>query len=380
MNILHISPVVYLDRLLTSCDLAGAQAKKGHNVSIIGANTTKICNKIAITKNLNVFLFPSINFPIPSKVTSTSFVLGLEDAIKSLKPDIIHVQTHLNATAVKAVRLANKFNIPAVITIHGVTAKINPPVDAAQIAYLRTIGKILFKNSKKIVCLTQQDSIHIRALGCPHEKIVVIPNGVDTELFQPKPTSETALIAWHGRFVPQKGLEYLIKAAKIVVENGYPAVKFVLVGNGPLKPKIISMTADLRLTNNIKFIGRLPSLKDIESFLNNATMYAIPSLREGMPWALLEVMACGKPVVGSDISGINDVITHGKDGLIVPPMNSKQLADNILQLLGDAQLRERIGHNARNLIEEKYNWDLIGQKIESVYRNAIKQHNSVSSR
>jgi glycosyltransferase involved in cell wall biosynthesis len=372
MNILHVSPVVYLDRLFFSYDLAGTQAKKGHNVAIIGANSAKSVKAIVVNDKLRVYLLPSINFPYRSKVSSSSYVLGLQNFIENIEPDILHIQTHLNLTVINAVRSARKLHVPAVTTIHGVTAKINPLIDAAQLAYLRTFGGIIFENSHKIICLTKQDCFEVMQLGCSPDKIVVVPNGVDTELFKPNGVPDGTLIAWHGRFVAQKGLEHLIKAAALVVRGGHPEVKFALVGDGPLKRKMMLMVEELGLTKNILFIGRLPSLKSIELFLNKATVYVLPSLREGMPWALLEAMACGKPVVGSDISGINDVITNGQNGFLVPPMDPEALANAILQLLNDEKLRRRLSQNARQLMAEKYSWDIISKRIEKVYSEAME--------
>lgn len=370
MKIVHVSPVVYLDRIRDSYDLGKTQAKNGHNVAVIGANAGKY-TKLDINDRMTIYLLPSLDFSYPRKVTSSSIVLGLEDLLKRLSPDVIHIQTHLNFTAIRTLQIANKLGIPTITTIHGVTAKINPLIDAAQLAYLRTIGSMISKYSFKVVALTLQDQKTLVHLGWNSNKIIIIPNGVDTELFTRGKNSDPQLIAWHGRFVAQKGLEYLIQAASLIVKNGYPNIKFALVGEGPLKQNIALMAERLGVSKNIIFVGRLPSLKDIPVFLNQANFYVLPSLREGMPWALLEAMACGKPVIGSDISGINDVITHGKNGLIVPPRNSTALANSILLLLNNDKLRHDLGQNARQLMAEKYSWKIINERIEKIYSDTF---------
>jgi glycosyltransferase involved in cell wall biosynthesis len=297
--------------------------------------------------------------------------MWLRDILKKLQPDIIHVQTHLNFTAIEASLIANRLEIPMVTTIHGVIAKVNPLIDTCQLIYLYTIGRIIFKNSRRIICLTEHDAFDVVALGCPNRKIRIVPNGVDTKLFAPRTVHEDNLIVWHGRYVPQKGLEHMVRAAAIIAKMGNPRVRFALVGHGPLKAKIISMAENLKLTDNITFLERLPSLRDVAMFLGKASIYAIPSEREGMPWALLEAMSCGIPVVGSDISGINDVITQGDNGLLIPSRNPKALADAILTLLNDDSLKRRIGNNARLLMVEKYSWKIIADRMERVYEEAL---------
>jgi glycosyltransferase involved in cell wall biosynthesis len=93
-------------------------------------------------------------------------------------------------------------------------------------------------------------------------------------------------------------------------------------------------------------------------------------LKEGMPLALLEAMSCGKAVVGSDISGINDIITHMENGLLVPPRDPEAIANAILTLLADKKLRTRLGQNARQRMVNRYSWNLISDKIEKVYAEA----------
>jgi glycosyltransferase involved in cell wall biosynthesis len=94
-------------------------------------------------------------------------------------------------------------------------------------------------------------------------------------------------------------------------------------------------------------------------------------LREGLPLSVLEAMACGVPVVGSDVPGINDVIVNGENGLLVPARDPKALAKAVLTLLNNAELRVRLGQNARRLIVEKYSWDRVIYNIEKVYSEAI---------
>jgi glycosyltransferase involved in cell wall biosynthesis len=219
--------------------------------------------------------------------------------------------------------------------------------------------------------LTHSDAKEIQRFGCPPEKIRIIPNGVDTEKFKPCERTIENSIFWGGRFVQEKGLEYLVNALSLVVKE-VPRVKLVMAGDGPLFSKIYEMVKHNGLEKNVSFKGRVAH-DELPAFIGASSVCVLPSLREGMPYALLEAMSCGKAVVGSDIPGINDVITHGINGILVPPKDSKALADAIIWLLEDKEFRMKMGQNARQLMIEKYSWRNIAEKIDEIYYEAINK-------
>jgi len=270
-------------------------------------------------------------------------------------------------------KLARKLGKKGIVHVHGVIGERGIVLNLAQRAYIRTIGHTIFQDATKVICLTIQDARKIYKCGCPAEKIRIVPNGVDIDKFRPMGGEVDGLILWGGRFVPQKGLEYLIKGMRILAKKN-TAIKLAMTGEGPLLPKIRGMVKQYKLTENVVFMGLRPR-REIPSIINKASIYVLPSLNEGMPYALLEAMACGKPVIGSDIPGISDVVTHGKNGLLVPAGNPEVLAAAVLTLLNDEDFRRRLGQKARQLMVEKYNWDIIIKKIEKVYYEAMEEQN-----
>jgi glycosyltransferase involved in cell wall biosynthesis len=218
--------------------------------------------------------------------------------------------------------------------------------------------------------LTESDAKEIQNCGCPSEKIRIIPNGVDVEKFKPCDEVINNVVFWGGRFIQTKGLEYLIKALYLVVKK--EPVKLIMAGDGPLFFKINNMVKHFGLERNVVFKSRVPH-SEIPRLIGVASICALPSVKEGMPYVLLEAMSCGKSVIGSDISGINDVITHGKNGILVPPENPEALANAIILLLENKSLRTKLGQNARQLMVEKYSWDVITKKIEKAYYETIKE-------
>jgi glycosyltransferase involved in cell wall biosynthesis len=342
-------------------------ARLGHDVNVIIWNSmVRNIVRSTISNGFTMYKLPGINLlSILGSSYKYPYVFGLPYVIKILKPEVIDCQSHLFLTTVQAVKIAKKFNIASIVTVHGVMAKRGPIMNLGQRIYLYTLGSRIFKEATLVRCLTQKDAQEIMSYGCPQDKIRLIPNAVDTDVFRPSSNAEENLIVWTGRLVEEKGLRYLIEAMKLIV-NRHRETKLMLVGDGPLKQKLISIVNRYGLLRNVIFTGAL-SHKQVAVILQKATLFVIPSLKEGMPFALLEAMACGKPVIGSDIPGINDVITHEENGILIPPRNPKVLANAIALLLEDKNLRRKLGQNARKLIVEKYNWNVIGKRIEEVY-------------
>lgn len=350
-------------------ELSVRQVKAEHEVDVLTWNKNKHPLEENVSDGFTIYRLAGFNFSMDGVITDYPYLPSLPQKIEKLKPEIIHGESHLFLTTVQAVKAAKKLGVPSVVTVHGVIAKRSVAVNLAQYVYLRTLGLWLFKNADEIICLTKSDAQEIVRFGCPSEKIKVIPNAVDTNRFRPGKERQENLVVWVGRFVPEKGLRYLIKAAKTVVKD-FKDVEFTLVGYGPLKANTIKLAFDYGLLNGtVHFTGPFDR-NQVADILGKASITVLPSLKEGLPLSLLEAMACGKPVIGSDISGISDVIIHGQNGLLVPPGNPEALANAILTLLNDESLRRRLGHNARQLIVEKYSWNIITNKIEKVYYEA----------
>jgi len=277
-------------------------------------------------------------------------------------------------TSFQAIKKARRLGLPCVVSVHGVFADRGFGVNFAQRLYLRSLGLSILKSANRVICLTLSDAKEVVRLGCPSEKVRLVPNAVDTELFKPCKEREDNWVVWVGRFVPEKGLNYLIEAAKIIVDDfKFKDVKFLLVGYGPWKKKIMKLAYDYGLAG--KFIRFTEALgrDEVAKVLGKATIFVFPSLREGLPLSVLEAMACGVPVVGSDVPGINDVIINGENGLLVPARDPKALAKAVLTLLNDEDLRRELGQKARKLVTEKYCWDSVISKIENIYYEAIKE-------
>jgi glycosyltransferase involved in cell wall biosynthesis len=371
MKVLFVQPYISFFGVISDT-LPGQLAKRGHNVVVVTYVRDKEKIGLIPEERVNLELSKAFSVSIPGIVTEFPYFLYLEDKIKQVHPDILHINNVAFLTTLQSVKIATKLHMKSIVHIHGVIGDRGHLSNLFQRLYIGSFGRYVFDKANRIICVTIHDAETIERRGCPPEKIHVIPNGVDVDKFRPSDEEQSNLVVWCGRFIEQKGLKYLMEAFEIIVrEKQHSQAKLALTGDGPLFPKIYELARKYRITDNIVFMGRLPR-REIPAIINKASVYVVPSLREGMPYVLLEAMACGKAVVGSDIPGINDVITHMKNGILVPPRDSQLLAQAVLTLLDNEKPRRKLGQKARELMVEKYSWDKITSKIEKVYRETME--------
>ena len=356
-------------------ELSARQAEQGHEVHVLTWNKSGEYSQNISGQGFIIHRLQGLNYGFFGAIHEYPFLLGLPSELESIKPDIVHGESHLFLPSLQALRQANYSNLPYVVTIHGVFASRSLAVNLAQKTYLHAISRV-FKSADRIICLTESDAEEIVKFGFSPEKIRLVPNAVDTERFRPCNEQNDDLIIWIGRFVPEKGLEYLVEAAKTVV-NMFGNVRFLLIGYGPLKTKIMKLASDSGMLGKSIFFGDTMSRDEIAKILCKASIFAFPSLKEGLPLSVLEAMACGLPVVGFDISGVRDLVRHDETGLLVPPRNSKLLAEAIKCLLNDKSLKRKFGRRARQIATEKYDWKTVLTALENVYREAIDESQSV---
>jgi len=209
-------------------------------------------------------------------------------------------------------------------------------------------------------------------------KLLVIHNGVEPnnksgdEVYLKKLKKAMGIPAAHrvvgsvGHIRPEKGQEYLLRAAKFVVDR-CPRVTFVIVGrekeNGETR-RLEDLAATLGIRKNIIFTGFRPDAIDLMSIFD---LFVLSSLYEGLPVALLEAMALGKPSVATSVGGIPEVIDNGLDGFLVKPKDPEELAAKIITLLEIPDLRRRMSKMAKQKIREKFSLQDMIRSIEGVY-------------
>jgi glycosyltransferase involved in cell wall biosynthesis len=169
-----------------------------------------------------------------------------------------------------------------------------------------------------------------------------------------------------GRLTRQKGYEYLIKAIPSVL-NSFPEVFFIIIGEGDLKKHLMDLSRSLGVQENVHFMGKV---EDVLPYLKRMDLFVLPSLWEGLPTVLLESMACGVPVVATDIPGTNELVRDRENGWMVHPTNEDALAEAIINALSEPDTRERFGGQAKKTAAN-FSIICIADQYEDIYLNLI---------
>ena len=228
--------------------------------------------------------------------------------------------------------------------------------------------------------LSTSESMADEYLRCFPEKPRprVTPFGVDLDVFRPGQKESgvrggSLNIGIVKKLEHKYGLDVLLQAFALVLgHESFRTAKLHIVGTGSRRPELEKLTEKLDLTRSVSFHGAMPN-SDVPAFLNSCDFFVVPSRldSESFGVAAVEAMACGLPVIASDVGGLPEVVKHDVTGLIVPKEDVAALAGAIIQLATDSDLRQRYGEAARRRVEHLYDWNRnVGQMIE-VYRTTI---------
>ena len=231
----------------------------------------------------------------------------------------------------------------------------------------------------KIICVSH--AVKERFVPCPSSKCIVIYNGVDPLKFAPKsppgPSKQEGHIPKDSlqvstimQVIPSKGAEEFIEAAVSSCEK-VNSISFVVVGvwtDDAFVEKLRGIAEPFR--DRIHFLGYRRNVWDI---LRDSDIFVLPSwpYMEGLPRVVIEAMACGLPVVGTDVSGTNEAVVQDETGLLVPPRDAASLANAIMKLIDEPQLRTRFGENGRLRVEQIFDIAKHVSKIEKLYKELL---------
>ncbi|MHC4570459.1 MAG: glycosyltransferase family 4 protein [Planctomycetota bacterium] len=175
--------------------------------------------------------------------------------------------------------------------------------------------------------------------------------------------SHYKLIATVARLSREKGHKFLLQAAQEVVRE-VPNVKFLIVGEGPIREELENYCAELGISEHIIFTGFCPNVVEI---LHSIDIMVLPSLTESFPHVILEAMSVGKPVIATDVGGVSEMIRHGETGLLIKPSDSEAMAESIILLLRNQAMRNKMGQNAQKRIELEFTLEHYIKQMQDLY-------------
>ena len=296
--------------------------------------------------------------------------------LKKKRVDLIHAHWSL-PQGFLGMLAGHLLKVPCVTTLHG------SDVFGLRHPILRLFNKLAIRHAD--VCTANSRATAktaYRIAAC--RNLMIVPMGVDLNHFQKttevddlkkKLNLEGEVILSVGRLIDLKGTDYLIKALP-KVKRRFPKAKVLIIGSGPRKSHLLYLSKDLQIEDSIVFIDQIPQTELIK-YYSLADAFVMPSITnkmgetEGFGVVLLEAMACGIPVIGSDTGGIPDIIKDGETGLLVRQKDSQDLVKQIIRLLTDEDLRKKMVRNAHDLIETQFSWEVIAKRFIEIYRHVL---------
>lgn len=327
--------------------------------------------------NIDVEVYNSINIQrlkYYGKIANTNVTLSLPTTLYREEFDIIHTHIPTPWSSDWSNIICRLKNKPLVVTYHNDIIGNGIANTIANI-YNSTALKLLLNKADKII-ITQEDYIQSEHLQNYKDKIITIPNGVDTNLFKPTSNEKTPnqifFLSVLDKFHKYKGLDYLLDSL-VNVKMEIPNVKLIIGGKGELLDFYKNKTKELGIEDNVEFKGFLSDAEVIK-YYQESELFVLPSissLQEGFGIVVLEALSCQTPVISTEIVGVSDDVIETNSGIILKPKDTQGLYEAIVKILSDKELMKSMGINGRKLVKDKYEWKKIAASIYNLYEELI---------
>lgn len=255
-------------------------------------------------------------------------------------------------------------NVPVIFHLHG--AEFRKFYESESSVLARWCVRKILHSVQTVVVLSSQWKLFIERIA-PKAKVVVIANPVAVPEIPPDPARrEPATLLFLGRFGQRKGIFDLLQTLKSIKAR-FPQTKLRCGGDGDVAG-VLTRARQLDVSDSVEVLGWV-SGEAKERELARATVYVLPSYAEGLPMGVLEAMAAGTPTVATNVGGVPDAIEDGVHGYLIAPGDTHALADRIMRMLGDADLRVRIGSAARDRANELFSVHKVLAHVDALYRD-----------
>lgn len=276
--------------------------------------------------------------------------------------DLIHANWTLSGMTAWFLQFAHRR--PFLVTVHG-----SDIYQGTKTGWIRALTKISLNHANAIVAVSNDLAGKVSDLGIHKNRIIVIPDGIDIEKFQPDEAKKREnMILYVGSLIPRKGCKYLILAFEGILRK-FPEFQLHFLGDGPDLPELQQLVARLGIDAHVFFHG-FKSRDDVIGFMKRAKLFALPSLEEGLGVVLLEALASGTPCVASRIGGIPDIVTY-ETGRLVPPCDPVALEAAMFNILSSPEDWKSLSLACRERAVEVFAWDRIGDQLFKLYQQYV---------
>lgn len=289
-------------------------------------------------------------------------------SLKNEKVDVVLAEYGL--TAADTLRIVESLKLPLVVHFHG--------FDATDIQTIRNYGvryKDVFHYASSVIAVSSKMKSDLIKMGCTEEKIVLNPCGPNPSFIDLHPDYTGHQFVAIGRFVEKKA-PYLTLLSFEKVLKKFPAARLVMIGDGPLLPVCKDIVSAVGISGSVEFKG-VQSPEDIRKIMEQSIAFVQHSVTaadgdsEGTPVAVLEAQAAGLPVVATEHAGIPDVVVHNQTGLLSKERDVETMANNILSILQEDGLAQRLGTIGRKRIQEHFTMERHLQTLTDCINKAV---------
>jgi len=313
----------------------------------------------------------------PKTEMDLSAAWRLSRLIKQLRPDVVHAHDpHGVAMAALALSMSTQLDKPPLVAARRVDFHIKG----------NSLSRWKYRQVDCFICASEAIRKMLVADGVPAVRAVTIHEGIDLGHIEAAPAANLHAELWlphHApivgnvaALVPHKGQRHLIEAAAIVVKR-VPDARFVIAGDGELRPALERQIKDHHLEKHVFLAGFRP---DVVSVHKAFDIFVMSSVSEGLGTSLLDAMACGKPIVATTAGGMPEVVKDGQTGILVRPRDHEAMANAIIRLLGDAAARRAMGAAGEARARAYFSAERMVQDTVEVYRRvAMHPHAEVEA-
>ena len=344
-------------------DLVLALRREGHAVTLACSVSGSLAEPLEAAR---IPVRPLVGKIVKRRV-SVPYALALRKLLLREGPfDLVHAHVYASATASALATVGT--GLPLVVTEHTEALWQGRAGRAFSLWMYRRIARLIAVSDAIRRRLIERD-------GVPPARITVVPNSVppardahaDAMPLPAEGLRKAPLVGMVARLQPEKGVTSFVKAAAYVAKE-FPAARFVVVGDGPLKEELFELAEGLGVRDRVLFLGFRP---DAQALMRMMDVVAVPSVSEGTPLVVLEAMASGVPVVASSVGGIPDQIRHGREGILVPPGDPRALGDALLGLLRDPERARSMGEAGRVRAGTEFGHEEMVRRVEETYPAAL---------
>ena len=341
--------------------LAGALLERGHEVAIAGPHGAQ---REALEG------IELVELDIGRAIAPREDLAAIRDlarAYRSWRPDLVHAHGSKGGVAARFARLAAP-RVPVVFTPHNYAFTNYFASRGSQRAY-RVIETAMAPLASRTLCVCKAERALAAGIGAGRRARVVY-NGIEP-MDPAEPSPEVERLAVPGplvcavtEFQLPKGVPTLIEAMPAVLA-AHPGAQLALAGDGPMRDEIVARIAELGLGERVHLLGQVSS---VGGLLGAAEVFVSPGWSESFPYAILEAMSAGLPIVATDVGGVGEAIEDGVTGRLVPAHRTEPLAAAICDLLDDRSEAEGLGREARTRMQERFTFDAMVAGTLAVYR------------